>query len=66
MKKSEVNKEELINDTNKILEFMDKLDDMDIENMDVTKLEKDIQIFEKELNRKYKDLLPKDNLDSEK
>ena len=66
MKKSEINKEELINDTNKILEFMDKLDDMDIENMDVTKLEKDIQIFEKELNRKYKDLLPKDNLDSEK
>ena len=66
MKKSEINKEELINDTNKILEFMDKLDDMDIENMDVAKLEKDVQIFEKELNRKYKDLLPKDNLDSEK
>jgi len=64
MKKSEINKEELINDTNKILEFMDKLDNMDIENVDVTKLEKDVQIFEKELNRKYKDLLPKDNLDS--
>jgi Asp-tRNA(Asn)/Glu-tRNA(Gln) amidotransferase C subunit len=64
MKKSEINKEELINDTNKILEFMDKLDNMDIENIDVTKLEKDVQIFEKELNRKYKDLLPKDNLDS--
>ena len=66
MKKSEINKEELINDTNKILEFMDKLDNMDIENIDVTKLEKDVQIFEKELNRKYKDLLPKDNLDSKK
>ena len=64
MKKSEINKEELINGTNKILEFMDKLDNMDIENIDVTKLEKDVQIFEKELNRKYKDLLPKDNLDS--
>jgi len=64
MKKSNINEKELINDTNKILEFMDKLDDMDIENIDVTKLEKDVQIFEKELNRKYKDLLPKDNLDS--
>jgi len=64
MKKPEINKEELINDTNKILNFMDELDNMDIENIDVTKLEKDVQIFEKELNRKYKDLLPKDNLDS--
>lgn len=64
MKKSEINKEELINDTNKILNFMDELDNMDIENIDVTKLEKDIHIFEKELNKKYKDLLPKDNLDS--
>ncbi len=64
MKKPEINKEELINDTNKILNFMDELDNMDIENIDVTKLEKDIHIFEKELNKKYKDLLPKDNLDS--
>ena len=64
MKKSNINEKELINDTNKILEFMDKLDDMDIENIDVAKLENDIKTFEKELNRKYKDLLPKDNLDS--
>ena len=66
MKKSKINKEELINDTNKILELMDSFDNMDLENIDVEKLEKDIKLVEKELNRKYKDLLPKDNLDTPK
>tara|TARA_R110000803_G_scaffold27812_1_gene64714 strand:+ start:478 stop:678 length:201 start_codon:yes stop_codon:yes gene_type:complete len=64
MKKSKINEKDIINDTNKMLNFIDDLDNIDIEKVDIEKLEKDIKTFENELIKKYKDILPKEDLDS--
>tara|TARA_R110000796_G_scaffold198385_1_gene314661 strand:- start:278 stop:478 length:201 start_codon:yes stop_codon:yes gene_type:complete len=64
MKKSKINEKDIINDTNKMLNFIDDLDNIDIEKVDIEKLEKDIKTFENELTKKYKDILPKEDLDS--
>tara|TARA_R100000455_G_C6165005_1_gene48748 strand:- start:49 stop:300 length:252 start_codon:yes stop_codon:yes gene_type:complete len=64
--KKGLKEEELLEDIDKILEYANSLSSIDIENTDLDKMDKEIRNFSKNMNKKYKDFLPKDNLDSKK
>jgi Asp-tRNA(Asn)/Glu-tRNA(Gln) amidotransferase C subunit len=68
MKKSQnkLNEEDLLKDIDKILEYANSLSTLDIENTDLDKMENEIEGFDKNLREKYKEYLPKEDLDSEK
>ena len=52
-------------DINEILNLIDSLNEID-EDYDVTILDKKVEELQKAMNKKYKDFLPKENLDSKK
>ena len=68
-KKPQVNPEELIEDTDKLLKLIDSLENLDLETINLNKLEKEVKSIEENIKKKYgkfyneKDL-PKD-LDTE-
>lgn len=66
MKKSQnkLNEEDLLKDIDKILEYANSLSTLDIENTDLDKMENEIEGFDKNLREKYKEYLPKEDLDS--
>jgi|TARA_E500000318_G_C3368566_1_gene137562 Asp-tRNA(Asn)/Glu-tRNA(Gln) amidotransferase C subunit len=68
MKKSQnkLNEEDLLKDIDKILEYANSLSTLDIENTDLDKMENEIEDFDKNLREKYKEYLPKEDLDSKK
>jgi len=56
--KKPINPEELENDMNKILSFINNLENLDIENMDdIDNLKKQAESFDEILKTKYKDYL---------
>ena len=56
--KKPINPEELENDMNKILSFVDNLENLDIENLvQIDKLKEQAESFDKILKTKYKDYL---------
>ena len=57
MKKSEINEKDLEKDIDKLLSFLDNIDNLNIENTNFNKLEKDIKLFKKDIETKYKDHL---------
>ena len=57
MKKPEINPKDLEKDINKLLSFLNNIDSLDIENMDIDKLEKDVNLFKEDVETKYKDHL---------
>ena len=57
MKKSEINPDDVEKDINKLLSFLENIDNLDIENTDFNKLEKDVKLFKKDIETKYKDHL---------
>ena len=57
MKKSEINPDDVEKDINKLLSFLDNIDNLDVENTDFNKLEKDVKLFKKDIETKYKDHL---------
>ena len=60
--KKPINPEELENDMNKILSFVDNLENLDIENLDqIDKLKEQAESFDKILKTKYKDYLDDQN-----
>ena len=66
--KQKINPDELLKDTDKLLKFISNLDNLNFETVDIAKLEEEIDLIEKQIKTKYKDVLPKDyknNLDSE-
>ena len=66
--KQKINPDELLKDTDKLLNFINNLDNLNFETVDIKKLEEEIGLIEKQIKLKYKDVLPKDynnNLDSE-
>jgi len=68
MKKSKKTIQDLNNvqeDLNKIMNLIDSLDEID-ENTDIKILDKEIDSMGKQMEEKYKDLLSKEDLDSEK
>jgi len=67
--KQKIDPDEVFKDTDKLLSFIDNLDNLNFENLNIEKLEEEISLIEKQLKIKYKDFLPeefKDNLDSKK
>ena len=52
-------------DINEILNLIDSLNEID-EDYDATILDKKVEELQKEMSKKYKDFLPKENLDSKK
>ena len=56
--KKPINPEELENDMDKILSFVDNLENLDIESLDqIDKLKEQAESFDKILKTKYKDYL---------
>ena len=55
--KKPINQKDLEKDVNRLMSFLDNIDDINIENTDIDKLEKDIELFQKEIETKYKDYL---------
>ena len=62
MKKSEINPEEILKDINKAFSLLNEID----EDYDATILDKKIEKLQKDMDKKYKEFLPKENLDSKK
>ena len=58
MKKPKINPEELIKDTDKLLKFVNNLDNINLETVDIKKLEEEISLIEKSIKEKYGDILP--------
>jgi len=54
--KNPPNPEDLIDDINKVMKFIDKLDDMDLEDIDIDKLEKNSILLKKAIEDKYNHL----------
>ena len=52
-------------DINEILNLIDSLNEID-EDYDATILDKKVEELQKAMNKKYKDFLPEEDLDSEK
>ena len=57
-KKAKIDSDDLMKDTNKILKIINNLETMNLENIDIKKLEEEINIVEKDLRKKYKNILP--------
>jgi len=55
--KKPINQKDVEKDVNKLLSFLNNIDDLDIENTDFNKLEKDIKLFKEDIEIKYKDHL---------
>jgi len=56
--KKPINPEELENDMNKILSFINNLENLDIESLDqINKLKEQAESFDKIIKTKYKDYL---------
>ena len=67
--KQKIDPDELMKDTDKLLNFINKIENIDLETVDLTKLEEEITLLEGDLRDKYKDVLPKNyknNLDTKK
>ena len=59
--KKPINQKDVEKDVDKLMSFLNNIDDLDIENTDFNKLEKDIKLFKEDIETKYKD-----HLDDEK
>jgi len=57
-KKQKIDPDDLMKDTNKILKIINNLETMNLENIDIKKLEEEINTVEKDLRKKYKNILP--------
>ena len=55
--KKPINQKDLEKDVNRLMSFLNNMDNIDIENTDIDKLEKDIKTFQEEIETKYKDYL---------
>ena len=51
--KKKLNPEEIITDITKVINFIDKIDTMDFENLDINKLEKDAELLKEAIEDKY-------------
>ena len=64
--KNKLNEEDLLNDIDQVLNYANSLYYLDIENTDLDKMEEEIELFSVNLKKKYKEYLPKEDLDSKK
>jgi len=55
--KKPINQKDIEKDVNKLMSFLNNMDNIDIENTDISKLEEQIETFKKDIETKYKDYL---------
>ena len=63
--KNKLNEEDLLKDIDQVLNYANSLSSLDIENADLDKMEEEIELFSVNLKKKYKEYLPKKDLDFE-
>ena len=63
--KNKLNEEDLLKDIDQVLNYVNSLSSLDIENADLDKMEEEIELFSVNLKKKYKEYLPKKDLDFE-
>jgi len=66
--KQKIDTNELMKDTDKLLNFINSLEKINLETVNIKELEKEITSLESNLKEKYKNVLPKnykDDLDTE-
>ena len=63
LNKQKINPEELIKDTDQLLNLVSSLENMDLETIDLEKLEIEVNSIEKNIKEKYKDILWTKNLE---
>ena len=59
-KKQKIDSDDLMKDTNKILKIINNLETMNLEKINIKELEEEINTIEKDLRKKYKNILPED------
>ena len=62
--KTKINEKDLMKDTNKIMSIINNLEKANLETIDLKKFEEEVNLIEKNLREKYKDIIPK-NLEEE-
>tara|TARA_R110001592_G_scaffold147146_1_gene371609 strand:- start:53 stop:268 length:216 start_codon:yes stop_codon:yes gene_type:complete len=63
-----INEKDLMKDTTKIMKIINDLENANLETIDLKKFEEEVNIMEKSLKKKYKNILPENfenYLDSE-
>ena len=58
----EKSNKELNRDLDKVLNFIESLDNLDVDNINIEKLEKSLGILKKSIYKKYKPIVDKKNL----
>ena len=61
-KKQKIDGKTLLKDTEKIFNFIDKFESLDLEKVNLNKLQKEINIIQEEFKEKYKDHIDEDEL----
>ena len=61
-KKQKIDGKDLLKDTEKIFNFIDKFESLDLEKVNLNKLQKEINIIQEEFKEKYKDHIDEDEL----
>ena len=64
LNKHKINEDDLMKDTNKIMKIINNLEKANLETIDLKKFEEEVNSIEKNLRKKYKDILP-ENLEEE-
>ena len=62
--KTKINEKDLMKDTTKIMKIISDLEKVNLETIDLKKFEEEVNLIEKNLREKYKDIIPK-NLEEE-
>ena len=57
---------EIMGDINKVFNFVNSLDNLDVDNIDTNKLKSSVKILKNSILKKYKSHIPKKYLDSKK
>ena len=55
--KKPIDQKDIEKDVNRLMSFLNNMDSINIENVDIDKLEKDIETFKEDIETKYKDYL---------
>ena len=63
-KDPKINEKDLMKDTTKIMKIISDLEKANLETIDLKKFEEEVNLIEKNLREKYKDIIPK-NLEEE-
>tara|TARA_B110000495_G_C22564461_1_gene340324 strand:+ start:262 stop:480 length:219 start_codon:yes stop_codon:yes gene_type:complete len=63
LNKQNVDPEELMKDTDQLMDLVSSLESMNIETVDLKQLEKEINLIEKNIKEKYKGILPENTQD---